>query len=42
MVFIHGELWRAAAPPGATIQRSVRVRRVEGLVLHVEPVKTSQ
>jgi membrane-bound serine protease (ClpP class) len=44
MVFIHGELWRAAAPTGATIQKGarVRVRRVEGLVLHVEPVKSSQ
>ena len=44
MVFIHGELWRAAAPSGATIQKGarVRVRRVEGLVLHVEPVKSSQ
>lgn len=44
MVFIHGELWKAAAPVGATIQKGarVRVRRVEGLVLHVEPVKSSQ
>jgi len=44
MVFIHGELWRAAAPTGATIQKSalVRVRKVERLVLHVEPVKSSQ
>jgi membrane-bound serine protease (ClpP class) len=44
MVFIHGELWRAAAPNGATIPKGarVRVRRVEGLVLHVEPVKSSK
>jgi membrane-bound serine protease (ClpP class) len=44
MVFIHGELWRAAAPAGSTIQKGarVRVKKVEGLVLHVEPVKTLQ
>lgn len=44
MVFIHGELWRAAAPAGATIQKGarVRVRSVEGLILHVEPVKSTQ
>jgi membrane-bound serine protease (ClpP class) len=44
MIFIHGELWRAAASNGATIPKGarVRVRRVEGLVLVVEPVKGSQ
>jgi membrane-bound serine protease (ClpP class) len=43
MVFVHGELWRAAAPNGETIAKGarVRVRRVEGLVLHVEPVKSA-
>lgn len=43
MVFVHGELWRAAAPAGETIDKGarVRVRRVEGLVLHVEPVKSA-
>ena len=42
MVFVHGELWRAAAPNGETIAKGarVRVRRVEGLVLHVEPLKS--
>ncbi len=41
MVFVHGELWRAAAPDGATIPKGarVRVRKVEGLLLHVEPVQ---
>jgi membrane-bound serine protease (ClpP class) len=43
MVFVHGELWRAAAN-GATIPKGarVRVRRIEGLLLHVEPVKSAQ
>jgi membrane-bound serine protease (ClpP class) len=40
MVRIHGELWRAAAPVGQTIPRGarVRVRKVDGLTLEVEPV----
>ncbi|HKV05869.1 MAG TPA: nodulation protein NfeD [Candidatus Acidoferrales bacterium] len=40
MVRIHGELWRAAAPAGASIPQGarVRVRRVKGLTLEVEPV----
>ncbi|HLV95640.1 MAG TPA: nodulation protein NfeD [Candidatus Acidoferrales bacterium] len=44
MVFVHGELWRAAAPNGATIPKGsrVRVKKIEGLLLHVEPVKSSQ
>ncbi|HUJ32062.1 MAG TPA: nodulation protein NfeD [Candidatus Acidoferrum sp.] len=44
MVFVHGELWRAAAPNGQEIPKGtrVRVRRVEGLLLHVEPVKSPQ
>lgn len=44
MVFVHGELWRAAAPNGATIPKGsrVRVKTIEGLLLHVEPVKSSQ
>jgi membrane-bound serine protease (ClpP class) len=44
MVFVHGELWRAAAPNGATIPKGsrVRVKKIEGLLLHVEPVKTSR
>lgn len=43
MVFVHGELWRAAAPAGEMIDKGarVRVRRVDGLVLHVEPVKSA-
>jgi membrane-bound serine protease (ClpP class) len=44
MVFIHGELWRAAARAGESIPRGarVRVRRVEGLTLEVEPVELPQ
>jgi membrane-bound serine protease (ClpP class) len=41
MVRVHGELWRAAAPAGATIPKGewVRVRKVDGLTLEVEPAK---
>lgn len=40
MVFIHGELWRAIAPDGAVLPKGtrIRVRKVERLLLHVEPV----
>ncbi len=39
MVFVHGELWRAAAPAGVSIPKGarVRVRKVKGLTLEVEP-----
>ena len=42
MVFVAGELWRAAA--GEKIPRGARVRvtRVEGLTVHVEAVETKQ
>lgn len=44
MVRVHGELWRAAAPPGQSIPKGarVRVRKVTGLTLEVEPVATRQ
>lgn len=40
MVRIHGELWRAATSAGETIPKGarVRVRKVNGLTLEVEPV----
>ena len=40
MVRIHGELWRAATAEGQTIPKGarVRVRKVDGLTLEVEPV----
>jgi len=43
MVRIHGELWRAAAPGGQAIAAGarVRVRRVRGLTLEVEPIATA-
>jgi len=36
---VHGELWRAAAPAGVNIPKGarVRVRKVKGLTLEVEP-----
>jgi membrane-bound serine protease (ClpP class) len=39
MVFVHGELWRATAPAGISIPKGarVRVRKVKGLTLEVEP-----
>jgi membrane-bound serine protease (ClpP class) len=44
MVFIHGELWRAASPGGVAIPKGarVRVRKVEGLTLEVEPAGKPQ
>lgn len=40
MVFVHGELWRAAAANGEAIPKGsrIRVRKVTGLTLEVEPV----
>jgi membrane-bound serine protease (ClpP class) len=39
MIFVHGELWRAMAPAGISIPKGarVRVRKVKGLTLEVEP-----
>jgi membrane-bound serine protease (ClpP class) len=44
MVFVHGELWRAAAANGEAIPKGsrVRVRKVTGLTLEVEPVAAPQ
>jgi membrane protein implicated in regulation of membrane protease activity len=38
MVRVHGELWRAAAPQSIPNGTRVRVRKVEGLTLQVEPL----
>lgn len=42
MVFIHGELWRAVGLGGQSITKGarVRVRKISGLTLEVEPVET--
>jgi membrane protein implicated in regulation of membrane protease activity len=44
MVFVHGELWRAAARGSEEIPKGahVRVKKVAGLTLEVELVKTPQ
>ncbi|MGA7854718.1 MAG: nodulation protein NfeD [Candidatus Acidiferrales bacterium] len=41
-VFVHGELWRAAAPSGASVPAGtrVRVKKVKGLTLEVEPLES--
>jgi membrane-bound serine protease (ClpP class) len=41
-VFVHGELWRAATRPGERIPEGarVRVKKVKGLTLEVEPVES--
>jgi membrane-bound serine protease (ClpP class) len=38
MVFVHGELWRAHAASAIPEGARIRVRSVDGLTLHVEPV----
>ena len=37
-VFIHGELWNAVASAPVAVGEQIRVRKVEGLRLEVEPV----
>jgi membrane-bound serine protease (ClpP class) len=41
MVRIHGEIWRAVAEQDVPAGAAVRVRKIEGLKLYVELVKTS-
>lgn len=41
MIRIHGELWRAVSSQPAPEGASVRVTRVDGLKLYVEPAQTS-
>jgi membrane protein implicated in regulation of membrane protease activity len=38
MIRIHGELWRAIANEPVPEGKPVRVTRIEGLKLYVEPV----
>jgi len=37
-IFVHGEIWDAVAPAPVSIGQAVVVRRVDGLLLQVEPV----
>ena len=39
MVMVHGELWRAAAGEAIARGTQVRVNKVQGLTLFVEPVR---
>ena len=41
MIRVHGELWQAASAQPAEVGASVRVLRVEGLKLRVEPERIS-
>ncbi len=41
-IFVHGELWDAVSSTEVSIGQSVVVRRVDGLVLAVDPVAASQ
>jgi len=41
-IFVHGELWDAISPADVPAGQSVVVRRVEGLLLQVEPLATTQ
>ena len=41
MIRIHGELWRAISPQSLPEGREVRVIKIEGLKLHVEPINAS-
>jgi membrane-bound serine protease (ClpP class) len=41
-IFVHGELWDAVSSSAVDIGQSVIVRRVDGLVLQVEPLPVSQ
>jgi membrane-bound serine protease (ClpP class) len=40
MIRIHGEMWRAVAEQNVATGEAVRVRKIEGLKLYVEPAKT--
>ncbi len=44
MARVHGEMWRVAAPKGESILKGswVRVKKVDGLTLHVEIVRPPQ
>jgi membrane-bound serine protease (ClpP class) len=41
LIRIHGELWRAVSPHNVPEGQQVRVTKIEGLKLHVEPTNAS-
>jgi membrane-bound serine protease (ClpP class) len=41
-VFVHGELWDAVSSNEVSVGQSVVVRRVDGLLLQVDPVAVTQ
>jgi membrane-bound serine protease (ClpP class) len=41
-IFVHGELWDAVSSAGVSVGESVIVRRVDGLLLQVEPAAAVQ
>jgi membrane-bound serine protease (ClpP class) len=41
-IFVHGELWDAVSSSDLSAGQSVIVRRVDGLLLQVEPLASSQ
>jgi membrane-bound serine protease (ClpP class) len=41
-IFVHGELWDAVSSSEVSIGQSVVVRRVDGLLLQVEPLTVSR
>jgi membrane-bound ClpP family serine protease len=41
MVRVHGELWRAASSQPVEEGKAIKILRVEGLKLYVEPVEAA-
>jgi membrane-bound serine protease (ClpP class) len=41
-IFVHGELWDAVSSAHVTAGESVVVRRVDGLLLEVEPLAATR
>jgi len=41
-VFVHGELWNATSPAPVSMGEMVVVRRIDGLLLEVEPVRARE
>jgi membrane-bound serine protease (ClpP class) len=41
MIRIHGELWRATSTQPVAEGKLVRVLRINGLTLYVEPLETT-